>query len=136
MGQKKAIGGVDVIRFERDFAVDPLSIGAASLGDLPDGFVVLSVVAKITGTATATSTLTVGEDGGGDADGYGADILASYTTLIPKILKGALIWDATAGDEHPEPFVVDAAKDGVLVTVGTLALAAGKVEIFFHGFQA
>ena len=101
------------------------TVGTHAVCNLPDKFVVALAIAD-TGTGlTGGGTLVVGEDGGGDADGYWTDLDA-----VAGVVKGsgALIASVLA-------FKVDAAKDGVLLTVGTTAYTAGIIKFTFIGFQ-
>ncbi len=133
MGSKLAKGEVKVLRFEHDFSVEAVNAAATkNLGNLPTGFIVQSVRVLEEETVTATATIALGEDGGGDADGYlvAADLAATQRG------KGALVWDSTAGDEHPDEHSVAAATDGVLLTVGVANAVAGKVVVLFAGYQS
>ena len=117
-----------VYKLEYDFAADGGAVGTIALGNLPDDFVVVSASVSVDTTLVgATATVTLGEDGGGDADGYFLDLsLPSAGDVIEG--GGALLTDSY----HR----VVAAQDGVLMTVGTAALTAGKFKVLFMGYQA
>ena len=79
--------------------------------------------------------LIVGEDGSGDADGYWLDLDAVTGSLKAN---GALLMTAPAtaneiGNEKSHK--VAAAKDGVLITIGTTAYTEGVLNFTFIGYQ-
>lgn len=122
-----------------DFAVHGGAVGTIALGDLPDGFIVSKVLAHAETALVGGGTFVVGEDGGGDADGYFTDLDAiAITTVLAG--TGALVYSppvtdaADVGNELPH--LVVAAKDGVQVTVGTTAYTAGKIHFYFMGVQS
>jgi hypothetical protein len=132
MGAKLFNPELTVLKYEYDFSVNPQSgVGAVNLGNLPDEFVVQSVRCKVVGTLTATTTIALGEDGGGDADGY----LQAVDPAATQRGNGALVYDATAGDDHFIEHVVDATKDGIVLTTAVAAAIAGKVIVYFQGYQ-
>lgn len=116
--------------FTYDFAVDGGAISAISLGNLPDGFIAkdMALVIDTTIVSGGVPTLVIGEDGGGDADGYFADFGATLTAGTAIKASGALITDAFHS--------VDSAKDGLVLTIGANALTAGKFRVFVTGVQA
>lgn len=118
---------VQSIAFEYDFAVHGGAVGTISLGNLPDGFVVTEAYAAAETALVGGGSFVVGEDGGGDNDGYFAD-LDAIAVATPVVGGGALISDGV----HK----VDATKDGVQVTIATSAYTAGKLVLVFRGFQA
>lgn len=132
MGQKLSIPSLIVLHFIHDFSLEAVNSAATKkLGDLPDNFVIQSIRVQELAAVTATATIALGEDGGGDADGYLA------ATDIPALGSsrgaGALLYDAV--DKEPLESVVDPAKDGLLMTVGTANAVAGKIAVFVQGYQ-
>lgn len=130
MSGKFWIGEIKTLSFEYDFAKLGGAVGAIALGNLPDGFLVKDMLLHVDTTITSggTPTIVIGEDGGGDADGYFADFFGTPTANVALKGGGALISDGV----HR----VDSAKDGVTVTIGTAALTAGKFRVFVTGIQA
>jgi hexokinase len=127
MSSKLMSPALTVLKFERDFALEPLAIGTAVLGNLPDGFVVQSARLQEVSAITSTATLALGEDGAGDADGY----LVAVDPAATQRCHGALLGASGADLEH----VVDAAKDGVLITAAVANVVAGKIAVYFQGYQ-
>lgn len=115
--------------FTYDFAVNGGAISAINLGNLPDNFIVkdMALIIDTTITSGGVPTLVIGEDGGGDADGYFADFGATLTADTAIKASGALISDAF----HK----VDSTKDGLVLTIGANALTAGKFRVFVTGIQ-
>ena len=134
MGKKFFDGEHKVLRYEHDFALENKAIGAHVLANLPENFVVRSISAKTEGTLTGTATLVIGEDGGGDADGYHTDIIAGQANGKVVVGEGALLYNST--DKRPLQHLVAAAKDGLQITVGTAAIVAGKLVVYVEGYQA
>lgn len=121
-----------------DFAVHGGAVGTIALGNLPDDFIVTKVVAVAETALTGGGTFVLGEDGGGDADGYFTD-LDAIAVGTPVLGTGALVFTApnTANEiGNEKPHQVAAAKDGVQVTIGTTAYTAGKLHFIFSGYQA
>lgn len=116
--------------YKYDFAVLGGAVSTISLGNLPDNFVVSEMHLFIDTTITSggTPTLVLGEDGGGDADGYFADFFGTPTAGTALKGGGALVSDGV----HK----VDSAKDGLALTIGTAAVTAGVFRVFVRGFQA
>jgi hypothetical protein len=129
MSGKQWVNELQNLVFEYDFAVHGGAIGTIKLGDLPDNFIVKAITVAIGTTITSggVPTLEIGEDGGGDANGYVEDFGATLTAESAIKGTGALITD----DFHK----VDAAKDGVQLTIGANALTAGKFKVIATGFQ-
>lgn len=125
-------------KFTYDFSVNGGAVGTIALGNLPDKFVVLRTICYVETALVGGGTFVVGEDGGGDADGYFTDLdAASVGTIVAA--TGALVWSAPATSNeigNELPFIVAAAKDGVQVTIATTAYTAGKLHFHFVGFQA
>jgi hypothetical protein len=107
------------------------AVGTIALGDLPDNFVVTHCVAVAETALTGGGSAVLGEDGGGDADGYFTD-LDAIAVATPIKGSGALVNNTGAEIMHK----VAAAKDGVLLTIATTAYTAGKIHFFFIGVQA
>lgn len=116
--------------YKYDFAELGGATGTLALGNLPDNFVVSEMYVYIDTTITSggTPTLIIGEDGGGDADGYFADFFGTPSANTALKGGGALLSDGV----HR----VDPAKDGVLLTIGVAAVTAGVFRVIVRGFQA
>ena len=127
---KQWIGEIKTLTYEYDFAKLGGAIGTLSLGNLPAGFLVKDMLLHVDTTITSagTPTIVIGEDGGGDDDGYFADFFGTPTANTALKGGGALVSDGI----HR----VDSAKDGVAVKIGTAALTAGKFRVFVTGIQA
>jgi hypothetical protein len=129
MGQKlwKKASQKQLLHYTYDYSVHGGAVGTISLGDLPSGFVATAMYADAETALVGGGSLVVGEDGGGDDDGYFADLdaIAVGTTVKGG---GALITDGV----HK----VAAAKDGFQVTIATTAYTAGKVHFTVEGYQA
>lgn len=123
-------GAESVLEYKYDFDNDAGAIGTIALGNLPTGFVAteMFVVIDTTITSGGTPTIILGEDGGGDADGYFADFFGTPTAGTALKGGGALLSDGV--------HIVAAAKDGILMTIGTAALTAGAFRIFVKGIQS
>jgi hypothetical protein len=131
MGLKLSKPELIALHFIKDFSLEPqTAVGAVSLGDLPDGFVIQSIRVQELVALTATTTIALGEDGGGDADGY----LVAVDPAASQRGAGALLYDAT--DKHYNESVVDPAKDGLLLTTAVAAAVAGKICVIVQGFQS
>ena len=128
MGQKLSIPSLVVLHFIHDFSVNPQgAVGAVKIGDLPDGFVIQSLRLQELSPLTATTTVAIGEDGGGDADGY----LAAVDPAATQRGAGALLAAAGVPTEH----VVDPDKDGLQITTAVAAAVTGKVAVLVQGYQ-
>ena len=128
MGLKLSIPALTVIHFIYDFSLNPQAgVGAVNIGDLPDGFIVQSMRLQELVGLTATTTVALGEDGGGDADGY----LAAVDPAATQKCTGALLGVAGGDLEH----VVDPNKDGIVLTTAFAPAIVGKVAIFVQGYQ-
>jgi len=134
MGSKFFSGELRVIRIEHDFALENKAIGAHVLADLPTNFIINSVNVQTIGTLTAGASLVIGEDGGGDADGYCTDIIAGQADGKVVRGEGALLYSST--DKRPLSYPVVASKDGLQITIGTAAVVAGKLIVYIEGIQA
>jgi hypothetical protein len=121
---------LQAIKLTYDYAIHGGAVGTIALGNLPDGFVVNHCYAIAETALTGGGTMVVGEDGGGDADGYFTDIDAITTSAAVKG-SGALV--NSTGDEVFH--VVAAAKDGVQITIASTGYTAGKVHFVFIGSQ-
>lgn len=118
------------LEYKYDFSVHGGAIGAISLGNLPDDFIVteMYVVIDTTITSGGTPTIVIGEDGAGDADGYFADFFGTPTAGVALKGGGALISDGV--------HIVASAKDGIAVTIGTATLLTGVFRVIVRGFQS
>lgn len=116
--------------YEYSFAVHGGAIGNIALGNLPEGFILQSIAVVIEETLTSggVPTLELGEDGGGDDNGYVEDF--GGTLSAGSAIKGA---GALISDNFHQ---VAAAKDGLVLKVGANALTAGKFRVYASGFQA
>ncbi len=113
------------------------AIGAHVLGNLPDDFIITDVIVNPVLGLTGGGTIIVGEDGGGDADGYCLD-LDAVTIDVAVRCKGALIHTApaTANEIGTEaPYKVLPAKDGFTYTIASVAYTAGILEFLVLGYQ-
>jgi len=131
MGSKVWTGElINLPPFKYDFAELGGAVGAIALGDLPDNFIVTEMFLHIDTTITSggTPTIVIGEDGGGDADGYFANFFGTPSAGTALKDGGALLSDGV----HK----VASAQDGLTITVGTAALTAGVFRVFVRGFQA
>lgn len=101
------------------------AVGSVKVCDLPDNFVISEAVVNVDTALVGGGTLVVGEDGGGDADGYWTDLDA-----VTGVLKGsgALV---ASNKAHQ----VDPAKDGLYITIATTAYTAGVLKFSFIGYQ-
>lgn len=120
-----------IAKFEYDFATDAGAVGAITLrnklgGDnlLSDNFVIEDVYIVIQTTLTSGGTPTVELGNAGDPNGYVADFWATRTagTLVKG--AGALLSHLLSADQ------------GILFTIGTAALTAGKFTVYVKGFPA
>lgn len=121
------------IKLTYDFAVHGGAVGTIALGDLPTNFVVTECYAVAETALVGGGTFVVGEDGGGDDDGYFTD-LDAIAVATPVKGTGALVWNGIDKNELPAKIV--STKDGVQVKIATTAYTAGKVHFVFIGFQA
>jgi hypothetical protein len=139
MGAKNWASEIKNVKLTYDYAVHGGSVGTINLGNLPDNFVITKVVAVAETALTGGGTLVVGEDGGGDADGYFTD-LDAIAVATPVAGTGALVFDPPATDAadigNEKMHKVDSAKDGVLITIATTGYTAGKIHFNFIGFQS
>lgn len=119
--------GLQAITKTWDFDTHGGAVGTINLGNLPTGFVVTHVYASAVTAPVGGGTLVVGEDNSGDADGYFTD-LDALAVATPLIGTGALV--------SSTPHKVVSTYDGVLVTIGTTAYTAGKIDFVFIGFQS
>lgn len=126
--------------YEYDFDVDGGDVGTIALRPLSNamvsGLVVEDVQAYVETAfddAGNTATVTLGP-GGGDADGFFADIMTLAETVDTFIrvgeVAGALLWDDT-NDHRDGHVLADAAEAVPTLTVGTEALTQGKAKFIF-----
>lgn len=119
------------IKFTYDYSIHGGAVGTIALGDLPTGFVITHCVAVAETVLTGGGTFVVGEDGGGDDDGYWTD-LDAIAVATPVKGSGALV-NSTGAEVMRK---VPSATDGVAVKIATTGYTAGKVHFFFIGIQA
>jgi hypothetical protein len=131
MGAKNWRPDFQALSFTWDVASQGGAVGTIALGNLPDGFVVTECWANARTALTGGGSAVVGQDGGGDADGYFTDIDA-IAVATPIRATGAL---CVASSGLEAVYKVAAATDGVQVTVATTAYTAGVVDFIFIGFQ-
>lgn len=131
MSAKGWTGELKAHVFTWDVSVSGGAVGTIALGNLPDGFVVTECWANARTALTGGGSAVVGQDGGGDADGYFTDIDA-IAVATPIRATGAL---CVAASGLEAVYKVAAATDGVQVTVATTAYTAGVVDFIFIGFQ-
>lgn len=132
------------LKFRVDLSLSNLVVGTANgavgahvLGNLPDDFVITDVIVNPVLGLTGGGTFIVGEDGGGDDDGF-CDDLDAMTIDVAYRCKGALVYTApiTAGEIGTEkPYKVLPAKDGFTYKVVTTAYTAGILEFLVLGYQ-
>lgn len=138
MGAKLWAPEMKAIKLTYDFAVHGGAVGTIALGNLPDNFVVTKAICHVETALVGGGSFVLGEDGGGDADGYWTDLdAASVDTVVAA--TGALLFTSpvTAGEiGNEKAHLVAAAKDGVQVTIASTAYTAGKLNFHFIGFQA
>lgn len=115
------------IKLTYDYAVHGGATGTIALGNLPDSFIVHHATAFVETALVGGGSFVVGEDGGGDADGYWTDLDAASASGVVSG-GGALLVTA-------QPHIVAAAKDGVQVTIASTAYTAGKIHFIFSGIQ-
>ena len=127
MGAKDWASELKNIKITYDYDVHGGLTGTIALGNLPDGFLVKEVFCYAETALVGGGSFVVGEDGGGDADGYFTD-LDGITVSTAVSGTGALV---VGGLHH----IVDSAKDGVQVTIASTAYSAGKLHFHFIGLQ-
>lgn len=113
------------------------AVGAHVLGNLPDDFIILGVTVNPVLGLTGGGSIVVGEDGGGDADGYCAD-LDGVTIDVAVTCSGALIWSEPATPNEigtPLAYKVAAAKDGFTYTIASTPYTEGILEFIIVGYQ-
>lgn len=130
MGAKTWSPGLQCVTLTYDYSVHGGAVGTIALGNLPDNFVIMHCVAEAETALTGGGSFVVGEDGGGDADGYWTD-LDAIAVATPVKGSGALVNNAGV-TVMPK---VAAAKDGVQVTIATTGYTAGKIHFHFVGVQ-
>lgn len=101
------------------------TVGTHAVCDLPTDFVITKAIVNVDTALVGGGTLVVGEDGGGDADGYWTDLDA-----VTGVLKGsgALVASDAA-------YQIASAKDGVQITIGTTPYTVGVLKFKFIGYQ-
>ena len=111
-------------------AADNGAVGTHVLGTLPEDFVVTDCIAVVKTAPVGGGTIVLGEDGGGDADGYFTDMDA----LTAGVTRGTGALVINTGEEVIH--LVDGDKDGVQITIATALYSAGEIHFFFEGFQS
>jgi len=130
-----------LIKYDYDFAASGGAVSSISLSSdvnsLGEGVIVkrLRVIMKTAFTSAGTPTVTIGNTT--DVDGYMADIYALGAASADAVINssavaGALIWDDT--NDHEIFYRIDstAANQDLVLTIGTAALTAGKMEIYLE----
>jgi hypothetical protein len=117
--------------YKYDYDVHGGAISTIVLADLPTNFVItgMDLVVDTTLTAGGAATIVIGQDGGGDADGYFLNVFATPTAGAHCNAGGALL---AAGITSK----VALATNGLAMTIGAFALTAGAFRIFVRGFQS
>lgn len=129
------------IKYDYDFASQGGAVSSISLSAdvnaLGEGVIVkrVMVVMKTAFTSAGTPTVTLGNTG--DTDGYMADIYALGAASADAVINsgsvaGALIWDDT--NDHEIWYRIDSTANNqdLVLTIGTAALTAGKMEIYLE----
>lgn len=126
------------LRYDYDFAVDGGAVSAITLSPnkngIKNGVIVkdIMIVVKTALASAGSPTVTLGNTT--DPDGYFVDFYAlagaAEAVVNTGVVAGALTWDDT--NDHRINYPVDstAANQDLLLTVGTAALTAGKLEIY------
>lgn len=127
MGAKLWASELKNIKFTWDVSGQGGATGTIDLGDLPDGFLVTEAYCYAEEALVGGGSVVCGEDGGGDADGYFTDLDAIEVGTAVSGTGAKLV----GGLHH----VVDAAEDGVQLTIASTAYTSGKLHFHFIGFQ-
>jgi hypothetical protein len=132
------------LKYRIDLSKSDLVVGTANgavgthvLGNLPDEFIINKVYVNAVTALTGGGTLVVGEDGGGDDDGYCLDLDAVALDSVTQC-AGALLYTSpvTAGEiGNEKPYKVAATKDGFAYKIATTAYTAGILEFTIIGYQ-
>ena len=129
-----------LLKYDYDFASEGGAVSSISLtadtNSIEEGIIVkgLYVITKTALASGGSPTVTLGNTG--DTDGYLADFYALAGTAGNVVnsseVAGALIWDDT--NDHPIYYPVDSTANNqdLVLTVGTAALTAGKLEIYLE----
>lgn len=128
-----------IIKYDYDFAKDGGAISSiplrADVNALGEGVIVKEVMLVVQTALTSGGTPTVTLGNTTDVDGYMADIwalaeAADNAVINSGAVAGALIWDDA--NDHAIHYRIDgtAANQNLLLTVGTAALTAGKIEVY------
>ena len=127
------------LEYDYDFSTQGGAVSSITLSSdvnaLEEGVIVkrVMVVVKTAFTSGGTPTVTLGNTG--DTDGYMADIYALGTAgnvINSGQVAGALIWDDTNDHEIWYPIDSTANNQNLVLTIGTAALTAGKLEIYLE----
>jgi len=129
-----------LLKYTYDFAVSGGAVSSITLtsnfGSIVEGMIIKRAYILVdTALASAGSpTLTIGNTG--DKDGYFADIVAlagaANAVINSGSVAGALLWDDT--NDHEIYYRVDSTANNqdLVVTIGTAALTAGKLDIYLE----
>lgn len=133
-----------LVKYDYDFSEDGGAVGAitlnADVNSLGQGVIVkrLRIITKTALASAGSPTVTLGNTT--DPDGYFVDFYAlanaAGNVINSSAVAGALIWDDT--NDHEIYYSIDstAANQNLLLTIGTAALTAGKLEIYLEcGFD-
>jgi hypothetical protein len=134
-----------LIEYSYDFAEQGGAIGTLSLpakpsfADLEGDIIVCKAEIYVEEAVTSggTPTITIGD--GTDADGYFTDVYSLVGSANAVVrsgsVAGALVWDDT-NDHDVSHYIGSADADkAVEMTIGSAALTAGKLRIFFHCYK-
>lgn len=128
------------VKYDYDFSVSGGAVSSITLSSdinsLGEGVIVkrVMVVTKTALASAGSPTVTLGNTG--DTDGYLADFYAlanaAGAVINSSEVAGALIWDDTNDHEVWYPIDSTANNQNLVLTIGTAALTAGKLEIYLE----
>lgn len=128
--------------YEYDFAVSGGAVGAISLvnkgnNDLESGMIIKDFTVNVETGLTSSGSATVIFGNAGDDDGYAVDFFGDAATgavINRGDRAGALVWDDT--NDHPIHYKIDSSANATpKIKVGTAALTAGKLKVYFKAFK-
>lgn len=128
------------LKYDYDFSSQGGAVSSITLSSdinaIEEGVIVkrVMVVTKTALASAGSPTVTLGNTG--DTDGYMADFYALAGAADAVInsgeVAGALIWDDTNDHEIWYPVDSTANNQNLVLTIGTAALTAGKLEIYLE----